>query len=213
MARDGYYFLIPLLAAAAALAWTGWRAPGLAVGLGALFVAFFFRDPERKVPTGAGVIVSPADGRVVRVDHDTEGILVSIFLSLFNVHVNRSPVGGQVRSVEYRKGAFHAAFKPVASVENERNTLVIECTDFEVSCSQIAGVLARRIVCWKAAGDRVARGERIGLIRFGSRVDVRVPSLARVTVRVGDRVRGGSSTLAVMESVTESETPGTTARK
>lgn len=197
MARDAFYFLIPLLAAAAVAFWLGWSPVAFSVLALAIFVAFFFRDPDRRVPPDPGAIVSPADGRIVRVDERPEGTRVSIFLSLFDVHVNRSPIAGTIRSVEYTRGAFHLAFSDAAGIDNERNTLTIAGPEFEVTCSQIAGVVARRIVCWKRPGDAVDRGERIGLIRFGSRVDVLVPVAARLRVKVGDRVQGGSSTIAV----------------
>jgi len=201
MARDALYFLIPLLAAAAAAVWAGWTLAGLALAPLAAFVAFFFRDPDRVVPTGPGVIVAPADGRIVGVETEADGsTTVSIFLSLFNVHVNRSPIEGQVQKVQYRKGAFHMAFTDVSSAENERNTLTIANSDFGVTCAQIAGVLARRIVCWKGPGDTVGRGERIGLIRFGSRVELRMPRGVSLKVGAGDRVRGGASTIGVMET-------------
>lgn len=199
MARDGFYFLIPLVAGSAAALWVGWTSAGVVMAAAAAFVGFFFRDPFRAVPAGAGVIVSPADGRVVRIEIGPEGVEISIFLSLFNVHINRSPIEGLIRDVAYRPGAFHAAFTNIASIENEQNTLMIANSDFAVTCSQIAGLLARRIVCWKRPGDEVARGERIGLIKFGSRVDLVIPQEANLKVRVGDKVRGGSSTIAIME--------------
>lgn len=200
MAKDAFYFLIPLFSAAGLAFWLAWPVAGAALVSLALFVAFFFRDPRREVPSGPGVIVAPADGRIVRIAEGMGGIEVSIFLSLLDVHVNRAPIGGSVDRVEYRRGAYHMAFRDVASAENERNTLTIIGTDFAVTCSQIAGVVARRIVCWKKAGDAVRRGERIGLIRFGSRVDLVVPAGARLRVRTGDSVRGGSSTIAVVET-------------
>jgi len=201
MLKDAFYFLIPLAAAAGVAAWLGWWPAGLLLGGLAAFVAFFFRDPHRIVPDGPGLIVAPADGRVVRVESHPDRIEISIFLSLFNVHVNRSPIEGQIESVRYRKGAFHAAYRDVASVQNEQNTLTIASPDFKVSCSQIAGVVARRIICWKAPGDRVGRGERIGFIRFGSRVDLVLPGDASLRVAEGTRVRGGSSTIAALLEV------------
>jgi phosphatidylserine decarboxylase len=201
MAKDALYFLIPLGTAAVAAIWAGWPEAGIGLAVLAAFVAFFFRDPHRVVPAAPGVIVSPADGRVVRVEAGAGGVEVSIFLSLFDVHINRSPIEGQVQEVEYRSGSFHAAFRNAASAENERNTLTISNRDFAVTCSQIAGLVARRIVCWKKPGDAVGRGERIGLIRFGSRVDLTLPPSVALRIRVGDKVRGGSSTIAVMEAL------------
>ena len=178
--------------------WIGWPAASGALGLLAAFVAFFFRDPERRIPSGEGIIVSPADGRVVRIERSDTGIRVSIFLSIFNVHVNRSPIEGRITDIRYRSGKYRAAFKDEASVENERNTLVIQGEDVTVECAQIAGVVARRIVCWKKAGDRVRRGERFGLIRFGSRTDLLLPPAAELQVSSGDKVRGGSSRIALL---------------
>ena len=147
-----------------------------------------------------------ADGKVVSIEEieldevlGGPAVAVGIFLSVFNVHINRSPIDGRVEDVQYRKGRFHAAFSDVASAENEQNTLTIANSDFRVTCAQIAGIVARRIVCWKAPGDIVLRGERIGLIRFGSRVDLVVPAQARVEVRIGDKVKGGASKIAIME--------------
>lgn len=200
MAKDALYFLIPILIVAGILLWLGLYWTLLVPGALAAFVAFFFRDPSRVVPQGPGVIVSPADGRVVHVGREEGGIQISIFLSVLNVHINRSPIEGRIEGIAYVPGSFHLAFSEVARLENERNTLQISNSDFAVTCSQIAGVLARRIVCWKRSGDRVERGERIGLIRFGSRVDLLVPPAASLRVSVGDRVRGGSSAIAVMET-------------
>jgi phosphatidylserine decarboxylase len=205
MAKDAFYFLIPLVSAAGAAFWLGWPVAGILVVAPALFVAFFFRDPRRRVPDGEGVVVAPADGRIVRIVEGDEGTEVSIFLSLFNVHINRSPIAGRVEAVEYRPGAYHTAFRDLAGAENERNTLTIRGADFAVTCSQIAGVVARRIVCWKQTGDQVERGERIGLIRFGSRVDLLLPPAARLEVRMGDRVRGGSSRIARVGPAPEPE--------
>jgi phosphatidylserine decarboxylase len=199
MAKDAFYFLVPLLAAAGAALWLEWMAAAGSLAALAAFVAFFFRDPKRTVPAGPGVIASPADGRVVAIEPKGEAIRISIFLSLFNVHINRSPIEGRVDSVVYTKGAFHLAFSEAAGVENERNTLTIAGDGFTVICSQVAGVVARRIICSKKPGDTVARGERIGLIRFGSRVDLEIPLQARMRVALGDRVRGGATTIAVMD--------------
>ncbi len=196
MVKDAFFFLIPLLAGAVVALWVGWNVlgAGLLTLLG--FVAYFFRDPERSITLDTSIIVSPADGRVVRIEKQGAATRISIFLSIFNVHVNRSPMGGTVADVEYRKGRFRAAFNHLASVENEQNTLTIRDNGLEIACSQIAGLVARRIVCWKKPGDSVRKGERIGLIRFGSRVDLLLPAQASPTVRVGDKVLGGSSAIA-----------------
>ncbi len=167
-------------------------------GLAALFCLYFFRDPDRVVPSGAAC-VAPADGTVVRLRPEPDGrVRVGIFLNVFDVHVNRSPVAGRVRSTRYAKGRFRLAHLDAASAENERNTLVIEdeASGAAIEVQQIAGLIARRIVCWKKEGDHVSKGERFGLIRFGSRVDLLLPGEWRVAVRQGDRVRGGASVLA-----------------
>lgn len=194
MAKDAYPFLLPLLLISMLFLVSGITEAGiLFLGLGA-FTAFFFRDPDRRIPIEADAIVSPADGKVVSVSpQPDETIRLSIFLSVFNVHINRSPIEGKVESVTYIPGSFKVAFDERASLENERNILVIGNSMSSVRFSQIAGILARRIVCWKKMGDKVAKGERIGLIKFGSRVDVFLPNNTNVVVRQGDRVKGGSS--------------------
>lgn len=161
-------------------------------------VALFFRDPERRIPAGDDLIVSPADGRVVEVRPAgaSEEARIAIFLSLFNVHVNRSPVTGKVRSVTYSPGAFRPAYAPDASTRNERNTLALEGPCGRVGVSQIAGVVARRIRCFKKEGDPVIRGERIGYIAFGSRTELTLPAEAEIVVRAGDAVRGGETVVA-----------------
>ncbi len=166
----------------------------------AVFFLWFFRDPERTIPTGAGQIVSPADGLVTDTEwiETTAGsrLRLSIFLNVFDVHVNRSPVAGTVKLVEFRKGEFLNAMKAESVLNNEQTLIVIDAGDYEVSFKQIAGLLARRIVCNVKAGDRVERGQRVGLIKFGSRVDVLLPAEAELKVKTGSRVRGGSSVLA-----------------
>jgi phosphatidylserine decarboxylase len=167
-------------------------------GLG-LFVLYFFRDPDRRAPAEPHLLVSPADGRVVYAGESRDpagGVEVSIFLSLFDVHINRSPLSGVVARVAYSPGSFLPAYREQASFRNERNELVLKNGDFEVTVRQIAGVLARRVVCTKKPADRVEKGERIGLIQFGSRVDVIFPAGSRLRVSPGDRVRAGESVLA-----------------
>ena len=195
MARDAYIFLLPLLVLAV-VAW--------AVGLvylafvflaGGAFVGFFFRNPTRDIPEDPRLIVSPGDGRVIRVEPGEEGIQVSIFLSVFNVHITRAPIQGEITRLSHRKGRFYLAFDERASVENEQVVFTIE-GEHNVTFSLIAGLVARRIVSWKHEGEMVGRGERIGLIRFGSRVDILIPGDCDVRVKQGDKVRGGSSILA-----------------
>lgn len=203
MIRTGYYFAsVPAVAGAAAL-WWGWRWPAAALLLLAAFVLYFFRDPERQVPMRPGAVVSPADGRVLGVEEASlEGrphTRVSIFLSLLDVHVNRSPIAGRIAGVEYRPGKFHIASRAAASRENEQNQVTIEGEGTRVVFRQIAGVLARRIEFWLKPGDELERGQRVGLIRFGSRVEVFFEPCYRAQVKPGDHVQGGSSILATRE--------------
>jgi len=165
-----------------------------------LFVLYFFRDPERTIPTEPDAVVSPADGRVVVVKPEElegrAGQRISIFLSVFDVHVNRAPVSGTIASLEYRRGSFHGALFERASTENEQNVIRMSTPRGDMVFKQIAGLIARRIVFWKERGTNVAIGDRVGMIRFGSRVDVWLPGSAEIVVRPGDTVRGGSSLLA-----------------
>jgi phosphatidylserine decarboxylase len=165
-----------------------------------LFVAFFFRDPERTPPGDSRLLVSPADGKVVYVGPEREGdsgrFQISIFLSIFNVHINRSPLSAVISRVRYTPGRFLPAYKSEASTQNEQNEIELEDGSWKVTVRQIAGVVARRIVFFKEKGDRLERGERFGLIQFGSRVDILLPPDARVRVKPGDRVKGGRSIVA-----------------
>jgi phosphatidylserine decarboxylase len=203
IAREGWPFIIGPLGVAAALALLRLPWPAAVVAALGLFSAFFFRDPERAIPAGAGLVLSPADGKVVLVEAaPADNALspgaqqISIFLSVFDVHVNRAPIAGIVEKVHYHKGEFLPAFDHKASLRNEQNTVTVKDGETRVVFKQIAGLIARRIVFRKQPGDRVERGERVGLIRFGSRVDVLLPASAKIAVRVGDRVSGGSSVLA-----------------
>ena len=163
------------------------------------FVAFFFRNPKRTIPADPRIIVSPADGKVVKVERIGNVFRLSIFLSIFDVHVNRSPMRGRIEAIDYRRGKFKAAFNHAASVENERNIIMIGEGQVKLVVTQIAGLIARRIVCWKKVGDFVEKGELIGLIRFGSRVDVLFPAGTEATVETGTRVRGGSTPIGVFK--------------
>jgi phosphatidylserine decarboxylase len=201
MVRDGYIYALACLAAAVLLAWL--TIPALAVIpllMGAFFL-WFFRDPERQIPADESAIVSPADGKLTDVSqtllNGQPSTRISIFLSVFDVHVNRSPVAGVITAVDYRRGKFGNAMGEISADENEQNIVTVESDCGTVVFKQIAGLLARRIVFNKKVGDTVARGERVGLIKFGSRVDVILPSAAAIQVKVGDRVAGGSSTLAM----------------
>jgi phosphatidylserine decarboxylase len=197
LARESHPYLLVGLAVAAAGAVLGFAYVSAGALLLSGFVAFFFRDPAREIPTEPGLVVSPGDGRVVEIRTLAQGrTRVSIFLSLFDVHINRAPVAGAVRSVQYHPGSFLPANMNRAALENERNDLTIDSEHGEVRLSQIAGVVARRIVCWKKPGDAVSVGERIGLIQFGSRLEVVLPPGVKPEVVVGSKVKGGSSVLA-----------------
>jgi phosphatidylserine decarboxylase len=200
MVKDGYKFALPPLLLGLLALVPGWNWIAGILFFLAAFVLYFFRDPERTIPSEPGSIVSPADGRVMEVlDEPLEGQpgqRISIFLSVWDVHVNRAPVAGVIRRIEYRPGRFYAAMRARASAENEQNMIRISSPEGDVVFKQIAGWIARRILCWKAVGDQVTRGERIGMIRFGSRVDVWVPPAVEILVRRGQKVAGGSSVLA-----------------
>ncbi len=200
MVKEGYYFGLPPLVLGVAAVLAHWVVLGVILIALALFVFYFFRDPERVIPTEPGALVSPADGRIVVItDEPNKGIpgkRVSIFLAIWNVHVNRSPEAGTITGMDYRPGKFLAAMVARASAENEQNVISLSTAAGEMMFKQIAGLIARRVVCWKKSGDVVARGERIGLVRFGSRVDLWVPRDAEILVKLGDNVKGGSSVLA-----------------
>jgi phosphatidylserine decarboxylase len=199
MVKEGYWYGLPLVLIAGGLFGFGLRIAGALFLVAAALVLNFFRDPERTIPVDPNLIVSPADGRVVEVvEENLEGRAVrrvSIFMSPFDVHVNRSPIAGTIGSVVYRAGSFHMASQARASIENEQNVFTVRGGAGEIVVKQIAGVLARRIVFWKKPGDEIGRGERVGLIKFGSRVDVAMDSQVELRVRVGDRVRAGTSVL------------------
>jgi phosphatidylserine decarboxylase len=179
--------------------------PGAVFGMATLFTAWFFRNPSRHVPDGPNLIVSPGDGRVLAVAEEDEprflkrrAIRVSIFLSPLNVHINRTPCEGKVTVVEHVPGKFLVASRAGATLENERTAVLIETeAGRQVLCVQVAGYVARRIVCWLAEGETVARGERYGLIRFGSRMDLYLPVGTKMSVTAGDHVRGGESVIGV----------------
>ncbi|MGA8109752.1 MAG: phosphatidylserine decarboxylase family protein [Acidobacteriaceae bacterium] len=208
MVRDGYFYGLALLAVAALL-WffTGTWEWSLAPLLLAFFFLWFFRDPRRSIPQEPGLIVSPADGKVTEVapirTPEGERLRISIFLSVFDVHVNRSPVAGVLREVRYRKGEYLNAMNPACSERNEQNLAIVDCNEgYPVAFIQIAGLLARRIVFTRRSGDVLARGERVGLIKFGSRTDILLPAHAQPLVRRGDRVRGGASIIARIDAST-----------
>ncbi len=203
IAREGYPFilaalLVIIITGIAGLFWL----EAVFVPLGA-FVVAFFRDPERKAPPDKNSIVSPADGRVIKVEHmrderflKSEAQRISIFMNVFNVHVNRAPASCKVRKILYNKGRFFNASLDKASLENEQNALIVEAENGKTfAFNQIAGLIARRIVCYAKEGTKLMRGERFGMIRFGSRVDVYLPKGCKVTVTVGEKVKAGTSIL------------------
>ena len=207
MVPDGYYYALTLVFAAVLLCWlvgAFWALPALVL---AAFFLWFFRDPEREIPDTPGAVVSPADGKVTGIWPVTENGVrqtrISIFLNVFDVHVNRSPTAGIIREVRYQTGKFGNAMNLTSAEQNEQNIVKVEGEGQRVTFKQIAGLLARRIVFTKKAGDRVERGERVGLIKFGSRVDVFLDSSASLQVKIGDRVKGGSSVLALMPPAPE----------
>jgi len=216
MVRDAYYYALPLGAAAILIGWLaspGWAVPAVLV---ALFLLWFFRDPERAIPTAPGALVSPADGKVTHMSETLEDgsrcHRISIFLSVFDVHVNRSPISGVIREVRYQKGKFLNAMGAASAHENEQNIVKLEGEGQTVVFKQIAGLLARRIVFTRKVSDHVERGERVGMIKFGSRVDVLVPGSSMIQVKVGDRVKGGSSVLAYLDSEPQLAVPGAARR-
>ncbi len=206
VASEGWPFIIPLAIVTGLLFAFGWKSTAIISLVLTLFVLFFFRDPERPVPSGKGVVVSPADGRVIVIKDIFEPTYlkqdvkqISIFLSVFNVHVNRSPIGGPVETVKYNPGKFHVASVDKASLDNEQTSMVITDGVNKVLVKQIAGLIARRIVCYAKSGDKIDIGERYGLIRFGSRVDIFLPKDVDLKVKVGDRIKGARDIIAVLK--------------
>jgi phosphatidylserine decarboxylase len=211
MVRDGIYYALGMLLVAAVLWWLAapaWSAVPLLAGA---FFLWFFRDPERAIPDAAGLIVSPADGKVTDVSPiQFDGkpcTRISIFLSVFDVHVNRAPVSGVIRKVEYRQGKFANAMDPACADDNEQNIVTMESDGMTVVFKQIAGLLARRIVFNHKPGDALVRGQRVGMIKFGSRTDIIFPGPAELNVQPGDRVKGGASILARVEAAHSQVSP------
>ena len=206
MVKDAYKFALPPLIAGGGCLIPGWRVLGALLIFLGLFVFYFFRDPQRAVPSDPSAVVSPADGHVLEiVDESLDGVMghrISIFLAIWDVHVQRAPVSGRIASVVYKPGKFYAAMRSAASVENEQNIITVETPAGGLVFKQIAGAIARRVICWKREGEIISSGERIGLIRFGSRVDVWLPMEAEVAVRLKQKVKGGESLLAKWNSTT-----------
>jgi len=204
MVKEGYKFGLPPLVLGGVLLAIHWSwAAAILIFLG-LFVFYFFRDPERAIPASADNIVSPADGRVVEIVEEpldsALGRRISIFLAVWNVHIQRAPVAGSIADLVYRPGKFYGAFRGKASQLNEQNVIYIDSPQGRVVFKQIAGAIARRVLCWKSKGETVALGERVGMIRFGSRVDVWLPAATHLIVTLGQNVKGGESILAKWNS-------------
>jgi phosphatidylserine decarboxylase len=204
LAKEGFVFIIPLLVVAILMFLLSFYWVAFFLGLGFLFVTWFFRDPERHIPSEPNVIVSPADGKITEIITEKEPIngelckRVTIFLSVFNVHVNRVPIAGTIEEIRYNPGKFLAAFNPKASMDNEQNIIFINNGKAHVFVKQIAGLIARRIVCWPKKGDYYELGQRYGLIRFGSRVDILLPETTKLSVTSGDNVSGGKSIIGYL---------------
>jgi len=205
IAAEGWPFIIPLSIVTGLLFAFGWKNTALVSLVLTLFVLFFFRDPDRAIPEGKGIVVSPADGKVIVIKDiyepaylKQEVTQISIFLSVFNVHVNRAPIGGAVEVVKYNPGKFHVASVDKASLDNEQTAMLIASGKDKILVKQIAGLIARRIICYARPGDTIKTGERYGLIRFGSRVDLFLPRTAEIKVKLGDRVRGAQDIIGVL---------------
>jgi phosphatidylserine decarboxylase len=205
VAAEGWPFIIPLSIVTGLMFAFGWKNTALVSLVLTLFVLFFFRDPDRAIPEGNGVVVSPADGKVIVIKDIYEPAYlkqevkqISIFLSVFNVHVNRAPIGGAVEAVKYNPGKFHVASVDKASLDNEQTAMLIDSGKDKILVKQIAGLIARRIICYARPGDTIKTGERYGLIRFGSRVDLFLPRTAEIKVKLGDRVRGAQDVIGVL---------------
>jgi phosphatidylserine decarboxylase len=206
IAKEGYMFILPLAILTGgtwALSW--FWATGLLGGL-FLFVTWFFRDPERIIPNDPNAIVSPGDGRIVEIVEEKDPLLekdgytrISVFLNVFNVHVNRVPIAGKIQAYRYNKGKFLNAASHKASMDNEQSAILLNNGHVTILVKQIAGLIARRIVCWAKEGDEYERGQRYGLIRFGSRMDVFVPKGTDIKVSIGDIVNGGSSIIGYLK--------------
>jgi phosphatidylserine decarboxylase len=202
-AKEGIPFIGAAAGATLVAGFVDWTGASAAAGAATLFAMWFFRNPFRVIPQGSNLVVAPGDGKIIAIEEEFEprylkdrSIRLTIFLNVFDVHINRMPCDGTVENVQYQPGLFMAANKPDATIKNEQNALMIKTAQgAKVLCVQVAGLIARRIVCWVSPKERAVRGERFGLIRFGSRMDTFLPVGSVVRVSVGDRVRGGESIL------------------
>lgn len=205
-AKEGFPFIGVAAGITLIAGWLGWVPVAVAAALLTLFVSWFFRNPPREIPQGPGLIVAPGDGKVLAVEEEFEpryikdrAVRISIFLNVFDVHINRIPCEGIIEDVQYQPGLFLVASQPHATVKNEQNAVMIKTVEgAKVLCVQVAGLIARRIVSWVNPKDRAVRGERYGLIRFGSRMDTYVPVGTAIKIAVGDRVKGGETILGVL---------------
>lgn len=206
-AKEGFPFIAVTAGFTLIAVWLGWSAVAVATAISTLFVSWFFRNPPRVVPQGPRLVVSPGDGKVLAVEEEFEprylkerAIRISIFLNVFDVHINRLPCDGVIENVQYQPGLFLVASKPHATLQNEQNAVMIKTAEgAKVLCVQVAGLIARRIVWWVNPKDRAVRGERYGLIRFGSRMDTYVPAATLIKIAVGDRVKGGETILGELQ--------------
>ncbi len=199
MVKEGIPFVLIPAFFVAMFAILQWWIPAAAFLFICLFMAYFFRDPRRTIPDEPNIVVSAADGRVTRIEETSAGKLVSVFLSPLDVHINRSPIAGTIVDVNYVKGKKIPATSNNASFVNERNSLLIESSEMTVMCTQIAGILARRIVCWPHKGDNLERGQKFGLIKFSSRTDLLLPAEIDIQVNIGDRVKGGETIIGRLD--------------
>jgi phosphatidylserine decarboxylase len=206
-AKEGFPFIGATAGITVIAGWLGWIPIATLAGILTLFVSWFFRNPARLIPQGPGLVVAPGDGKILAVDEEFEprylkdrAIRISIFLNVFDVHINRIPCEGTIEDVQYQPGLFLIASKPGATLKNEQNAVMIKTVqEAKVLCVQVAGLIARRIVCWVRPKDQAVRGERFGLIRFGSRMDTFLPIGTSIKVAVGDRVKGGETILGVLQ--------------
>lgn len=196
MVKEGFPFVIISLLIAIVFSYFGLWIPAIAFAILTLFMAYFFRDPRRTIPTEDDIIVSAADGKVTRIEENEDGKLVSVFLSPLDVHINRAPIAGKIVEVDYIRGKKVPATRNDASFINERNSIKIEGEKLTVICTQIAGIVARRIVCWNKLGDNLEIGQKYGLIKFSSRTDLLMPENVEILVKIGDRVVGGETIIA-----------------
>ncbi|MFH0924322.1 MAG: phosphatidylserine decarboxylase family protein [bacterium] len=207
IAKEGWVFIIPLFLLTVILFFLGIKIFTFLFLGSTIFTLFFFRDPERKIPSGENIFVSPADGKIIQIkkvqedrDLPQKSLLVSIFMSVFNVHVNRAPCNGVIKDIIYNPGQFLPAFQDKASLLNEQNSVKISSGNQTLLVRQIAGLIARRIVCKVKTGDVIVKGERFGLIRFGSRVDIFLPIETKLNVSIGDKVKGGETVLGELKN-------------